>query len=62
MKASVNTDGCISCALCVDVCPKVFHFNGDGKSEAIAGDIPDDSVQSAENARNNCPVSVIDIH
>lgn len=62
MKATVNSEGCVSCALCVDICPKVFHFNDDMKSEAIAGDIPDDCIKNAENARNNCPVSVINIH
>lgn len=62
MKAEVNSDGCISCALCVDVCPDVFHFNDEGKSTAIDGDVPAECIPKAEEARNSCPVSVIDLH
>lgn len=61
MKASVNQDGCISCGLCVDVCPEVFSFNEDGLSQPIEGDIPGDALARAEEARDGCPTSVIDL-
>lgn len=61
MKAYVDQEGCISCGLCVSVCPEVFQFNDDDKSEAFVDEIPSDAVDSAKEARDGCPVSVIDI-
>jgi len=61
MKASVDQDGCISCGLCIDVCPKVFSYNENEVSQAIEGDIPADCMETAEEARDGCPVSVIDL-
>jgi len=61
MKAFVDQDGCISCGLCIDVCPEVFSYNEDDKSQAIDGDIPENCIERAEEARDGCPVSVIDL-
>ena len=61
MKASVDQDGCISCGLCIDVCPEVFSYNSDDKSVAIDDDIPEDALERAEEAQDGCPVSVIDL-
>lgn len=61
MRASVDQEGCISCELCVSVCPEVFSMNEDGKAQAIEDDIPEEIEQEAEDARDGCPVSVIDI-
>ncbi|MBP1756169.1 MAG: hypothetical protein H6Q59_2567 [Firmicutes bacterium] len=61
MKASVDQDGCISCGLCIDVCPEVFSYNEDEVSQAISGEIPKDCLEKAEEARDGCPVSVIDL-
>ncbi|MCF2683191.1 ferredoxin [Faecalicatena contorta] len=59
MKAKVN-DGCISCGACVATCPEVFRFNDDGLAEAYADVLPEDE-NTAQEARDACPVSVIDI-
>ena len=61
MKASVDQDGCISCGLCIDVCPEVFSYNENDVSVAIEGDIPQNCVDTATEARDGCPVSVIDL-
>ena len=61
MKATVDQEGCISCGVCVSACPEVFSFNEDVVSEAIDGDIPEDCVDAAKEARDSCPVSVISI-
>lgn len=61
MKAYVDQDGCISCGVCIDVCPEVFSYNDDGVSQAIEGDISDKYLEQAEEARDGCPVSVIDL-
>lgn len=61
MKAYVDQDGCISCGLCIDVCPEVFSYNENNVSEPIKDDIPADCLERAEDARDGCPVSVIDL-
>ncbi|MBE5966050.1 MAG: ferredoxin [Lachnospiraceae bacterium] len=61
MKASVDQEGCISCGLCIDVCPEVFQFNDNEVSEAIDDEIPEDFIERAKEARDGCPVSVIDL-
>lgn len=40
MKAVVDKGGCISCGVCVDTCPEVFQFDGDGVAEAIVDAVP----------------------
>lgn len=59
MKAIVQ-DGCISCGACIAACPEVFRFNEDGVSEAYA-EITPEYKSAAQEARDSCPVSVIDI-
>lgn len=59
MKAKVN-EGCISCGACVAACPEVFQFNDDGLAEAYSNVAPEDE-SAAKDARDSCPVSVIDI-
>ena len=59
MKAKVN-DGCISCGACVATCPEVFRFNDYGLAEAYADVLPEDE-NTAQEARDACPVAVIDI-
>lgn len=61
MKASVDQDGCISCGLCIEVCPEVFSYSENEVSQAMKGDIPQDCLERAEEARDGCPVSVIDL-
>ena len=60
MKASVNAN-CIGCGLCEGTCPEVFHMNDSGLAEAIEGEIPTEQLALAEEARDGCPVSAIDI-
>lgn len=59
MKAIVN-DGCIACGACVAACPEVFRFGDDGLAEAYAK-VEAEAEEAAKEARDSCPVSVIDI-
>lgn len=59
MKARVE-EGCISCGTCVAACPEVFRFNDDGLAEAYEAVEPE-YESAAEEARDSCPVSVIDL-
>ncbi|SHH84357.1 ferredoxin [Sporobacter termitidis DSM 10068] len=60
MKASVDKSGCISCGLCVTTCPEVFRIGSDGMAEAYA-EVTPALEDSAQEARDSCPVSVISI-
>lgn len=60
MKAKVN-EGCIACGMCVSLCPEVFRFNDEGLAEAYT-DITEETRETAEEARESCPVSVIDLN
>ncbi len=60
MKAIVDKSGCIACGLCVTTCPEVFRLASDGIAEAYA-EVTDNLVDSATEARDGCPVSVISL-
>lgn len=59
MKAEVE-EGCISCGLCESTCPEVFRIGDEGVAEAIA-EVTEENREAAEEARDACPVSVINI-
>lgn len=60
MKAHVDRRGCIACGLCVATCPEVFQFE-DGLSSVIVDEIPEYCLDDAQEAEENCPVSVISV-
>jgi ferredoxin len=59
MKAVIDRDGCISCELCADTCPEVFRMAEDGLAEAYVDEIPEEVQDSAVEAAEGCPVTVI---
>jgi len=61
MRAVVDQDTCISCGLCVSLCPEVYSFNEDEKSVAIDGDIPQEYQDAAQEGCDGCPVDAITI-
>ncbi len=61
MKASLDRTGCIGCGLCADTCPSVFRMEDDGLAEAYVTLVPAGDEAAAEEARDNCPVSVITV-
>lgn len=60
MKAEIDRDGCISCGLCPNICPEVFTMADDGLAEAY-GEVTADNLDSAKEAAEGCPVSVITV-
>lgn len=53
----VNQEDCISCGLCISVCPGVFRFDDSGRSECY--DPAGASEEEIQNAINGCPVQCI---
>ncbi|MGL4730620.1 MAG: ferredoxin [Clostridium sp.] len=61
MKAMVDKETCISCELCVGICPEVFQIGDDGKSESIVDEVPSDAEDGAQEAKESCPVGAISV-
>ncbi|MBZ6006958.1 MAG: ferredoxin [Paraclostridium sp.] len=61
MKAFVDRDTCIGCGACEGICPDVFSIDDEGKSVPITEDITADTLDSAQDAKESCPVSAISI-
>ena len=62
MRAVVDKDKCISCGLCVEICPAVFEIEGDGKSGVKVNPVPPAHEAACRDAAAQCPVEAIDIH
>lgn len=60
MKAFIDRSGCIGCGVCTDICPEVFKMADDGLAEVIA-EVTGSVADKAQEARDNCPVSVISL-
>lgn len=61
MKASIDRANCISCGLCESICPEVFRMGTDGTAEAYVEVIPEAVENTAREAADGCPVSVITV-
>ena len=61
MKTFINRDGCISCGLCAETCPEVFRMADDGLAEVYVDEVPENVEDSAKEAEDGCPVSVITV-
>lgn len=58
MRATVN-DACVGCGLCAGTCPEVFSMGDDGLARGSEFDSA--LLESAQQARDGCPVSAIEI-
>jgi len=56
-KPFVDQDICISCGLCVSICPHVFQFNDSGRSECYNQDGATEA--EIQSAIDGCPVQAI---
>ncbi|HHT53888.1 MAG TPA: ferredoxin [Clostridiales bacterium] len=61
MKASIDREGCIACGLCAEICPEVFRMADDGLAEVYVDTVPKEAENSAVEAQDSCPVSVIKV-
>ena len=60
MKASVDSDVCTGCGLCVDTCPAVFEMD-DAVAKVLVASVPEDALDICREAADNCPVEAIKI-
>jgi ferredoxin len=61
MKAVVNEDRCIGCALCSDTCPEVFAILDDGYAHPIVEPIPHEEYDCVQEASEICPFEAITV-
>ena len=61
MKATIDRSGCIGCGLCPSICPEVFQMADDGLAETIVEEVPSGVEGTAQEAAENCPVTVIHV-
>ncbi len=63
MKVTVSQEGCIGCGMCIDICPEVFKYNDDFKSEvipeALSENMPEDLKAKIVESKEACPVDAI---
>lgn len=62
MKAFVDKDTCIGCENCVNECPEVFEMESDGLAVAKDVELTEDLLDSANSAKDGCPVEAISIN
>ena len=61
MKAYVDKDTCIGCEACVNECPEIFEMEDDGLAVGKDVEISDDLMDSANSAKDGCPVVALTI-
>ena len=61
MKVVVDKEACISCGLCVDLCPDVYQLDDDDKAEAKVDTVPAKFEECAQDGADQCPVDAIEV-
>ena len=58
MKARVDQDACIGCAMCPDIAPEIFRMDDTGKAESF-NDVDNKNKTEVQQAIDTCPVEAI---
>jgi ferredoxin len=60
VRASIKTDTCIGCGLCVDLCPGVFVLDDETNvAKTKIERVPAELKEKCREAATNCPVEAI---
>ncbi len=60
MKITIDTDICVGCGFCNEICPQVFFIQGEG-AIAVTNLMSSENLESAKEAAEKCPVDAIRI-
>lgn len=60
MNVHVNAK-CISCGLCVSLCPQVFLITDGGTAGVYSREVPAELEDVVQQAADSCPVSAIEV-
>jgi len=60
MKVAVDLEACIGCGACVDICPDAFKMEDD-KAIPSGQELSEETVKSAKEAQDTCPVDAIGV-
>ena len=59
MKLYVDQDLCISCGVCIGMCPDVYDWNDDEKADVTKDPVPEEHQEEAKEAQEACPTEAI---
>ena len=54
----IDTEECLGCESCVEICPEIFGFN-ETEQKAYVKQLEGCSVEQIQEAVDNCPASCI---
>ncbi len=60
MKASIDTELCTGCGLCVDTCPDIFELIDDVARVKVEI-VPEAAEECVQQAAEDCPASAIKV-
>jgi ferredoxin len=58
MNVRIDSNACVGCSACADICPEMF-ITDDELAWATANTVPDDLLATCREAAEACPVEAI---
>jgi ferredoxin len=61
LRVTADTSACCAYALCVEICPQVFHLGADNVVELLHEAVPASLVEPVRRAVSECPQSALSL-